>query len=299
MTNLSPHYDLMLGLVTASVTNPHTLDAYSRRLKQFFEWLEMNNQPPLNKSTVKRYRATLQSSGRASATINQALAAIRKMSTEAADSGMMDERSAAGISRVKNVRRVGRSLGHWLDKQKAEQLLNTPDIETLLGKRDRAILAVMVGTGLRRTEVTKLNVSHLQKRNNKWMIVDLVTKHGRVHSVPVPGWAKQAIDQWLAAANIKSGAVFLPIHKSGSILGERMNPQTIYALVVKHATAAGLDVKPHDLRRSAAMLALNGGASMRQIQKMLGHASILTTERYLDPSTNLDETAGDFIRLEL
>ena len=110
---------------------------------------------------------------------------------------------------------------------------------------------------------------------------------------------------------MENGRIFLAINKGGELSGRvktkggtqtdgNLTPQAIYRILKGYAKQAGLgNIAAHDLRRTAAALALRGGADLRQIQQMLGHASILTTERYLEPIRSLQETAGDFIQLEL
>src|SRR5262249_31004888 len=92
-------------------------------------------------------------------------------------------------------------------------LLNAPDATTNKGLRDRAILAVLLGCGLRRSEVAALTFKHIQQRDGRWCIVDLVGKHGRVGTVPKPTWVKVAVDAWATAAGITDGPVF-PLRQS-------------------------------------------------------------------------------------
>jgi integrase len=101
---------------------------------------------------------------------------------------------AAGIQRVKGAKRQGVRMGNWLTHKQAEDLINAPDPNRLKGKRDRALLAVLIGCGLRRSEAAALTFAHIQQREGRWVIVDLIGKHGRVRSVPMPSWAKVAID---------------------------------------------------------------------------------------------------------
>lgn len=82
-------------------------------------------------------------------------------------------------------------LGNWLTANEARSLWQMPDLRTLKGKRDRAILAVLLGCGLRRAELTELTLAHLQRREEHWAIVDLVGKGGHIRTVPVPDWVKQ------------------------------------------------------------------------------------------------------------
>jgi site-specific recombinase XerD len=130
------------------------------------------------------------------------MSAIRKLAVEAADNGLLAPELAAGISRVKSAKSIGIRVGNWLTLRQAQALLSTPDTATMKGLRDRAILAVLLGCGLRRSEVAALTLSHVQQRDGRWCIVDLVGKHGRVRTIPMPTWAKVAIDAWTAASDV-------------------------------------------------------------------------------------------------
>jgi integrase len=99
-------------------------------------------------------------------------------------------------------------------------LLSAPDIETAKGLRDRAILAVLLGCGLRRSEVAALTFGHIQQRDGRWCIVDLVGKHHRVRTVPVPTWVKVAIDAWATTAVIAEGFVFRPVNRGDRVSGD-------------------------------------------------------------------------------
>ena len=92
-----------------------------------------------------------------------------------------------------------------------------PDATTNKGLRDRAILAVLLGCGLRRSEVAPLTFKHIQQPDGRWCIVDLVGKHGRVRTVPMPTWVKVAIDAWAAAAAITEGPVFRSVNRGGRV----------------------------------------------------------------------------------
>jgi hypothetical protein len=105
---------------------------------------------------------------------------VRKLAVEAADNGLLAPELASGIVRVKGVASKGVRLGNWLSIRQAQTLLNAPDATTTKGLRDRSILAVLLGCGLRRSEVAALTVGHVQQRDGRWCIVDLVGKHGRV-----------------------------------------------------------------------------------------------------------------------
>jgi integrase len=166
--------------------------------------------------------------------------------------------------------------------------------------RDRALLAVMIGAGLRRSEAAALTFEHLQQRDSRWVIIDLIGKGNRVRTVPIPPWAKVAVDAWAQTADLRRvGRVFRPIHKGGFINGEGMTAQAVRDVVKEYAGEIGADVAAHDLRRTFAKLAHRGGAGLDQIQLSLGHASIQTTERYLGVQQNLTDAPCDRIGLRL
>jgi integrase len=169
-----------------------------------------------------------------------------------ADNGLLAPELAAGISRLKGAKSKGVRVGNWLSVQQAQKLLNAPDVSTKKGLRDRAMLAVLLGCGLRRSEVAALTVKHIQQRDNRWCIVDLVGKHGRVRTIPVPTWVKVAVDAWLAAAELTEGHVLRPVGRGDRVLGDRMTEKVVWQLLQPYAAAAGVPgIAPHDLRRYA------------------------------------------------
>ena len=325
-TALIPQDDwyAIIDLVTQSVDSPHSKRAYSRALIDFLDWYDGNGRPGFTKATINAYREEMLQSGKSRSSINQALSAIRKLAAEAADNGLVPPTLAYGVERVKGVKQEGVRAGNWLMKEEAEQLINAPvtrwrqeEIPLRKAIRDQAILAVMIGAGLRRSEVAGLTWAMIQQRDGRWAIIDLVGKRGRVRSVGIPPWVKVALDRWAQTAGNRDGRIFLALNKDGSLAGVVrtkggthtdgfLTPQAIYNVVKEHVLAAGhynrkgeAALAAHDLRRTAAALALKGGADLRQIQQMLGHASITTTERYLEPMRSLQVTAGDFIQIEL
>lgn len=290
----------VVGLVLDGLTSDHSRRAYGRALTDFLTWHQAQGRPMLSKATVQAYKVQLQREGLAPSTINLRLSAVRKLAQEAADNGLMDPVLAQGIARVKGVKTAGVRTGNWLTREQAQALLNAPDTATLKGLRDRAILAVLIGCGLRRSEAAALTVEHVQQREGRWVIVDLVGKGNRVRTVPMPSWSKAALDEWLEAAGITSGRVFRRIHRGGYVNGDRMTDQAIADVVRVYGRAIGADhLAAHDLRRTFAKLAHKGGAGLDQIQLSLGHASIRTTERYLGVEQDLTDAPCDHLGLRL
>src|ERR1043166_4273554 len=216
------------ALVLDSVSSPITKRVYNMALNEFMDWFQQAPRPGFTKATVSAWRVSLEERGLGSSSIIIRMSAIRKLAAEAADNGLLAPELAAGIARVKSAKSVGIRTGNWLSARQAQALLNAPDITTLRGLRDRAILAVLLGCGLRRSEVTALTFAHIQQRDGRWCIVDLVGKHGRVRTAPMPTWVKVAMDAWTSAAATGDGHVFRPVNRAGAVTGERLGEKSIW-----------------------------------------------------------------------
>jgi len=282
-------------LVLDAVSSPLTRVMYGHAIDEFEAWWRDAGRPAFTRATVQAYRSHLESRPLAPASVNQRLSALRKLAREATYNGLLDPVAAQGIRDVRGAKIEGTRTGNWLTKRQAEALINRPDPETLKGKRDRAMLAVMIGCGLRRDEVARLTFENIRQLEGRWCVADLRGKHGRVRTVPMPAWAKAAIDQWAAAAGgLTTGAVFRGVNKGDNLTGDSLTSQGVWRCVAKYS-----DVAPHDLRRTYAKLAHKGGAKLDQIQLSLGHASLTTTERYLGVHQDLNDAPCDYIRLDL
>jgi len=154
-------------------------------------------------------------------------------------------------------------------------------------------------TGLRRSEVAELSFDHIQQRVGRWVIVDLVGKGNRVRTVPIPSWAKVAIDERTHTAALDGNFVFRSINKGDNISGNSMTAQAVHDVVKHYSEALGIEIAPHDLRRTFAKLAHKGGSGLDQIQLSLGHASIKTTEKYLGVEQDLHDAPCDRLGLNL
>lgn len=157
---------------------------------------------------------------------------------------------------------------------------------------------MLIGCGLRRQEAAGLSVEHIQLRDARWVILDLIGKGGRVRTVPMPSWTKQAIDSWMAKSAIGGGRIFRSIDKGGHIRGESMTARSIFEIIRSAGVKIGIPtLASHDLRRTFAKLAHKGNAAIEQIQLSLGHASVTTTERYLGVRQNLSDAPCDHLGL--
>lgn len=295
-----PSHDKLIKLVLNAVSSAHSRRAYGQALTDFFAWYDREGRGAgFTRAAVQRYRVHLEQQGRAPSTINVRLAAVRKLASEAVEHGLLEPMVGQGIVRVKGAKQAGVRVGNWLTKQQAETLLGLPAGESLKEKRDRALLCLFVGCGLRRTELAALTTEHVQQREGRWVLVDLIGKGQRIRTVPMPAWAKAALDRWTAAAGITDGKLFRPVNKADALTGESLTPQAAYAIVAGYSRQLATPCTPHDLRRTFAQLAHKGHAPLEQIQLSLGHASIQTTERYLGVQQDLQDAPCDHLGLRV
>lgn len=299
-SRLAPAEAEAIRVVLDTLPSEHSRRAYERALTDFFHWHRAARRPKLSKAVVQRYAAELREAGMAASSINQRLSAIRKLAMEAADNGALDPQVANGIRAVKGARREGKRTGNWLTREEAQVWLDAPDMRTTRGRRDRALLAVLIGCGLRRAEAAGLTLDHIQQRDGRWVLVDLIGKRDKIRSVPMPNWAKAAIDEWSKMSGVVEGQIFRAVNKGDRIVGEGVTPQAIYNIIVRYAEELKKKgVAPHDLRRTFAKLAHKGGAAIDQIQLSLGHESIQTTESYLGVEQDLTDAPCDHLGLRL
>jgi site-specific recombinase XerD len=294
-----PDLDHSKAAVLDSLRSPESKRGYQHAIDEFIQWYCSEPRLSFNKIVVTRFRIALENRGLAAGTINGRLAAVRRLAYEAADAGLLSPELAAGIRRVKGVKKLGVRLGNWLTADEARRLWQAPDAKTLKGKRDRAILAVLLGCGLRRRELADLDFTHLQQREEHWAIVDLVGKGGHIRTVPVPAWVKATVDAWAGAAELETGRLFRCVCRAGKCWGDGVTERLVWHVVKQYAAELGFrGVAPHDLRRSCAKLCHAAGGELEQIQFLLGHVSVQTTERYLGCKQRIRGAVNDRIGIE-
>ena len=280
--------------VLVSLRSPESQRSYRRSIDDFVCWYCSEPRLSFNKTVVTRYRIHLEDRLLAPGTINVRLAAVRRLAYEAADTGLLSPDLAASIRRVKGAKKLGMRLGNWLTLTEARNLWQLPDPHTLKGKRDRTILAILLGCGLRRRELTDLTVDHIQRREDHWAIVDLVGKAAHIRTVPMPNWVKETLDLWLCKADIRQGKLFRCVCRKGTVWGTGITEKVVWHVVKEYAERLGFSkLAPHNLRRSCARLCHDSGGDLEQIQFLLGHVSVQTTEKYLGCRQRLREAVND------
>jgi site-specific recombinase XerD len=294
-----PDLEHVKSAVLASLRSPESQRSYRRSIEDFVSWYCSEPRLSFSKTVVTRYRIHLENRLLAPGTINVRLAAVRRLAYEAADTGLLSPDLAAGIRRVKGARKLGVRLGNWLTVEEARSLWQLPDKHTVKGIRDRAMLAVLLGCGLRRKELIDLNVDHVQRREEHWAIVDLVGKGGHIRTVPMPDWVKQTVDEWLTVARIRNGRIFRCVCRKGASWGTKITEKVVWHVVREYAERLGVfKLAPHDLRRSCARFCHDSGGELEQIQFLLGHVSVQTTEKYLGCKQRFRQAVNDRLRIE-
>src|SRR6266478_3219658 len=223
---------------------------------------------------------------------------VPRLAHEAADSGLLSPELAAGISRVKGVKQLGFRSGNWLSAEQSSEVLKHASGDSVRAKRDYAMLAMLFGCGFRRSELVGLELGDIQMRQGHWAVVDLIGKGGHIRTVPIPNWVKAALDQWTRAAGVSEGKIFRAVARRGKVWGSGLSQNVVWYVVRTCCERAGLEhIAPHDLRRTCAKLCHDRGGELEQIQFLLGHASVQTTERYLGCKQNLGHPVNDLFDL--
>src|SRR6266480_375572 len=249
--------------VLNSLTSQDAQRGYRHAIDEFVDWYCSEPRLAFKRIVVLLYRSHLESRQLAPGPVNLRLGAVRRLAYEAADCGLLSADLAAGIRRVKGVKKLGVRLGNWLTAELGQALWQAPDRERLKGKRDRALLALLLACGLRRHEAVALTMDHLQQREEHWAIVDLMGKGGHVRTVPVPDWVKSELEVWLAAAGIDRGRLFRRVNKVGKAWEEGMTVKAVWHIVKESARTIGVaKLAPHDLRRTCARLCRASGGGV-------------------------------------
>ncbi|MGE5225360.1 MAG: site-specific tyrosine recombinase XerD [Planctomycetaceae bacterium] len=262
----------------------HTRRAYGRDLRRYVGFLAsrgISEPGEVDAAAVRSFVASVSASTHgederpyAAASVARALSSVRSFHRFLLREGIVEADPAAGVVRPK----LPRALPHPLGVEEVERLLGSPD-QTAAGLRDRAILELLYGAGLRVSELTALDVDDVDLEDG---FVRVLGKGGKEREVPLGRFGCDAVGAYLARARpaftgpATRGACFL------NTRGGRLTRQSVAKIVDRAARAAGIArrVSPHDLRHSFATHLLDGGADVRVVQELLGHASVATTQIY-------------------
>lgn len=287
------------SLVTGQLT-PNTRRAYQRDAQQFVEWLNLHHLtlPALSQADLILYRRYL-SDNFAPASAARKLVVARRLLEEAVERGLIPHNPA---QKVKGIETQQETTYNALNKAQARQLIEAIDTSSRQGKRDYAMLLLLLKTGIRRSECADLRLGDLQQEQGHTIAILRHTKGNKRRMVKLAVEVQRTIDDYLTASdrlNLGDEApLFVQFRKGDHPQKAGISSLLIQRMVEKYAELAGLDLKltPHSLRATFVTLALEGGARLQQVQYAVGHADPRTTERYQKRKLNLDDAATDYVK---
>ncbi len=261
--------------------NEHTRSMYRKALKDFTEWWQSLGERRLDREVITGHLSFLRASKYSEATANQRLSAIKAAISMAADQGLLDLATARDIIKVRGYAKKLYKGGHLLSEEQAEELVNAPDESNIKGVRDRALLALIVGCALRSGEIVTIQVEDISRQKGHWALANVRGTRGASRTLLIPAWTKKAVLAWIESSRIESGPLLRAVDRSGLVTDRAISSHSVLPIVTEYGKQIGMNVKPRDLRRTCAQLCRTEGGGLEQIQLLLGHASIQTTEHYL------------------
>ena len=289
-------------LVVERGVSPHTASAYRHDLRRYLEHLSrcgVTSPAEVTPALVGEFAVRLREGERAphedgegaggwlrpplaSASVARAVVAVRSLHRFAAEDGQSAEDPASAVQPPKPPGRLPKALS----VAQVQAILDTPDPDTELGLRDLALLELLYGTGARITEVVSLDVddvAHALAAAAETSVLRVLGKGAKERFVPLGSYARAALDGYLVRSRPRlvargpgTPALFL------NARGGRLSRQSAWTVLQTSAARAGVagDVSPHTMRHSFATHLLDGGADVRVVQELLGHASVTTTQIY-------------------
>lgn len=270
--------------------SPLTVSTYTREIREYLGFVcDLKDRPDIDALTpadldeagLRSYTGYLRRMKKLSrASIQLALSALRTFFYFLVLEGAMESSPAHSL----NMQRQDKKLPRFLYQEEARRLVEAPDTSTLAGLRDRAILELIYGSGLREAEAAALNVGDIDFR---YGYVTVLGKGSRLRKEPVGGEANKALKAYLKARSEQG----IPSDAEAPLFlnqrGGRLTARSYQNIVAKYARQAGLmkDISPHGLRHSFATHLLDNGADIRAVQELLGHASVTTTQIYTHVSS--------------
>jgi integrase/recombinase XerD len=262
--------------VERALANNTTL-AYGRDLSEFARWLGEEGivkVTDVDGEAIRKYMRSLSVSGASARTVARKLSTVKGFFHFLTQEDVIEQNPVTNISGPK----IGRPLPAAASEHELLRLLEAPDVSTLRGLRDRAMLSLTYAAGLRVSELLSVSIGELDRSRGT---ISTVGKGGRRRVVPVGHLTLGHVEQYLTerqenAAQAESRLLFC------GPKGKALTRQTFWKIVRRYGRIAGVraDLHPHSLRHSFASHLLSGGADLRSVQLLLGHVSIATTEIY-------------------
>jgi site-specific recombinase XerD len=273
----------------ANIDNPQTRRAYQNDMSGFMQFAGIQAPAEFREVTrahVLAWRTDLENQALSGSTIRRKLAALASLFEYLCNQNSVSYNPVKGVKRPRVESQTGKTPA--LSNLQAAQLLEAPPADTLKGKRDRAILSVMLHHGLRRAELCQLKVKDFAQLDRDGPRMRVFGKGGKVRYLPVHPHTLQLVDDYLSAAGHKGQSCYWLFqsvsHHHSQNPNSGMTPGAVYSEVVKKYMLplglAGDNLGPHALRTTAATCALENNADIAKVQEWLGHANINTTRVY-------------------
>ena len=282
----------------ANIDNAQTRRAYQKDIQDFMATVGIHSPEQfrvVTRAHILAWRKSFEPRGLSSATIRRKLAALSSLFEHLCEVNSVINNPVKGIKRPK-IENQNEGKTPALGDHEARAILNAPDVNTLKGKRDKAILSTFLFHGLRRSELCTLRVGDIESRRGV-MHLKVLGKGSKLRYIPLHPSTTQLIHEYLEAASHgedKSNPLFYPIkHNESYRAGDGITPDGIYYLILEYAKVANIDVSgfgPHALRATAATNALENGAEITKVQEMLGHSNISTTRMYDHTKTRAEDS---------
>ena len=276
---LSPYIDSFLSMLTVEKgLAKNTLDAYSRDLAGLADFLikqKVADWREVDASLIRAYVSRLRNKGLSAKTIARHVVTLRRLLRFLQTENLLTENPMPALLPTPGLRKLPQTLS----AADIQSLLNQPDANQPLGARDQAMFELLYATGLRVSELVRLQTHEVNFQGN-YVIVK--GKGSKVRAVPFGNYAQEKLNAFMTDARPRllkgKASPYIFTNRSGKPLSR----QGFWKVIRRYALSAGIDkrVTPHTLRHSFATHLLEGGADLRSVQTMLGHADISTTQIY-------------------
>jgi site-specific recombinase XerD len=278
-----------------------TKRAYSNDLRQFFdtEVISLDRARTMSFVDVNKHIEAMELAGAKSSTIQRRIASIRGF-FEWLIALKLLQANPAHRSGVRKVRRVSNNDPPImvLTAEQAKRLVDAANIDGPSAQRDQAMMTLMLHCVLRRSEVSGMNVEHIRRIGEYWVLDLPSTKGGADQFVKLPDHVKEVVDNMLDYYSIDGGPIWRSLSPNSS-RNARLSPGGVYRIIKKAAERAGLshEIGAHTLRHTGCTLAIESGATIQQVQAHARHKSIETTMTYVHQRDRLKDSAADKIDL--
>lgn len=256
---------------------PHTIRAYRKDLEEFFNYTKLEPEK-IESIHIRGFISDQILKGKAKTTVARKLSVLRSFFSYLYSEGIVELNPARGIASVK----TKRSLPKFLNIDDVFKLVESPSEDKFTSERDRAILELFYGSGIRIGELCGLNLHDIDLKEG---LIKVKGKGHKERIVPIGQKSKEAIKKYLAIRQILKIKKKFPVDEEAlfiNLRGQRISDRQVRRIVEKYSKKIGLDkrVSPHTLRHTFATHLLMEGADLRVIQELLGHASLSTTQVY-------------------